>query len=48
MTVDNVTIDLNGFAIVGGAGSGGNGVASANNQVTVHNGTVGGMGGNGW
>ena len=47
VTADNVTIDLNGFAIVGSAGSGGNGIASSNSQVTVHNGSILGMGGNG-
>ncbi len=46
VTADNVTIDLNGFAIIGQSGSG-NGISSSNNQVTVRNGSVIGMGGNG-
>lgn len=47
VSVDNVTIDLNGFAIIGMGGTGGNGIASTNNQVTVRNGTVTKMGANG-
>jgi parallel beta-helix repeat protein len=47
VTADNVTIDLNGFTIIGAGGAGGNGISSSNNQVTVHNGSVIGMGGNG-
>jgi hypothetical protein len=47
VNADNVTIDLNGFAIIGMGGGGGNGIASTHNQVTVRNGTVTGMGANG-
>lgn len=47
VSADNVTIDLNGFAITGAGGAGGNGIASTNSQVTVRNGTVTGMGANG-
>lgn len=46
VSADNVTIDLNGFAIIGVSGSG-TGIKSTNNQVTVRNGTVTGMGGAG-
>jgi hypothetical protein len=47
VNADNVTIDLNGFAIVGSGGGAGIGIKSTNNQVTVRNGTVTGMGGDG-
>ncbi len=47
VSADNVTVDLNGFAIVGSGGSGGKGISSTNNQITVRNGTVTGMGGDG-
>ncbi len=44
---DDVTIDLNGFAIIGSAGGVGNGISSSNSEVTVRNGSITGMGGNG-
>jgi len=39
INTDNVTLDLNGFTITGG-GSGGNGVKTFNNNITVKNGSV--------
>ncbi len=44
-----VTIDLNGFQIQGGGGTGGDGIHHTVNsgQITVKNGTIRGMGGNG-
>jgi len=47
VTADDVTIDLNGFAIIGSAGGVGNGSSSSNSEVTVRNGSITGMGGNG-
>jgi hypothetical protein len=47
INASNVTLDLNGFSIIGAGGSGGNGIVGTGGQVTVRNGTVSGMGGNG-
>ncbi len=47
ISANNVTLDLNGFSIIGAGGSGGNGIAGSGSHVTVRNGTVTGMGGNG-
>jgi len=48
ITIDNVTLDLNGFVISGSGGAGGDGVSAPNRGlITVRNGAVRTMGGNG-
>ena len=46
--VDDVTLDLNGFSILGPHVQGpGNGITSCNSNITVSNGTIRGLGGDG-
>jgi parallel beta-helix repeat protein len=48
ITVNDVTLDLNGFVISGSGGTGGDGVSAPNRgSITVKNGVVKTMGGNG-
>ena len=47
IVADNVTLDLNGFAILGPQGGQGNGVKGGGSSITVVNGSVEGMGGSG-
>jgi hypothetical protein len=47
ITTANVTLNLNGFNILGNGGSSGSGIESAFANVAVANGTVSGMGGSG-
>lgn len=47
IVADNVTLDLNGFAILGPGGGQGNGVKGTSSSITVVNGSVEQMGGSG-
>ncbi len=49
VSADNVTIDLNGFAMIGAGGAGGAGIAlnAAHTNLAVRNGTIRGWGGDG-